>query len=417
MKKIKENLLNVRTSATLRINEISKDLENNGLEIFKFGLGQSPFPVPENIIQELKDHAHKKDYLNVSGLLELRQAVAAYHLKKNKYSYSADDVIIGPGSKELIFLTQLIMDCDLLLPVPSWVSYEPQASIVNKKVHWLDCDADSNWCLRSEVLEETCSNLQGVNKLLILNSPNNPSGISHDNLKSIAEVALKHDVVILSDEIYAELDFSGEYNSISHFYPQGTIVSNGLSKWCGAGGWRIGTLIFPKELSFIKDTLRSVASETYTAVSAPIQFASIKAFTENYEKYLGDSRKILNCIAHYIFDSFQNLGIKCQKPSGGFYMLCDFSDIISISDEILDSKALCEKILKEVGFAMLPGNEFGINTDQLICRIAFVDFDGERALNLVKDRDQISIDFLEEACPKVVKGVNSLKVWIEKEKV
>ena len=120
--KIKENIKSLKTSATLAINELSKALIDEGKEVFKFGLGQSPFPVPSLIVDELKSNAHQKDYINVSGLLELREHVANYHSKKNQYHYDSANVIIGPGSKELIFQTQMALDCDLLLPSPSWVS-------------------------------------------------------------------------------------------------------------------------------------------------------------------------------------------------------------------------------------------------------------------------------------------------------
>ncbi|SVE60190.1 uncharacterized protein METZ01_LOCUS513044, partial [marine metagenome] len=119
--KIKKELLNLKTSATLAINELSQKLENEGKEIFKFGLGQSPFPVPKIIVEELKKNSHKKNYLNVSGLNKLCKEIAKYHTIKNKYHYTPENVIIGPGSKELIFQTQLVLDCDLILPSPSWV--------------------------------------------------------------------------------------------------------------------------------------------------------------------------------------------------------------------------------------------------------------------------------------------------------
>ena len=172
------------------------------------------------------------------------------------------------------------------------MSYEPQAQIINKKVHWIKATAETNWHLDPEELDKTCTNLNSVNKLLILNSPNNPSGTTHGNLKELANVAKKHKVIIIADEIYAELDFTGEYKSITHHYPEKTIVSSGLSKWCGAGGWRIGMLVFPDELSYIRDSVRTVASETFTAVSAPIQYEAIKAYSEDHSEYLENSRSV-----------------------------------------------------------------------------------------------------------------------------
>ena len=409
---LQHNILGLKTSATLAINELSQKLIKEGKEVFKFGLGQSPFPVPDIIVKELQKNAHQKDYLNVSGLIGLREEVANYHSNKNQYKYNAESVIIGPGSKELIFQTQLVLNCDLLLPSPSWVSYEPQAQIINKKVHWIKATAETNWHLDPEELDKTCASLNSVNKLLILNSPNNPSGTTHGNLKELANVAKKHNVIIIADEIYAELDFTGEYKSITHHYPEKTIVSSGLSKWCGAGGWRIGTLVFPDELSYIRDSVRTVASETFTAVSAPIQYAAIKAYSEDHSEYLENSRLILKMIGDYIYKELSSVGVICQKPQGGFYMICDFSNVVNKTHEINNDKTLCQKILNDIGFAMLPGSDFGMEEDKLLSRIAFVDFDGSKALKMISKEKPSSDNFLDLTCPKIAKGISLLKDWI-----
>ena len=311
----------------------------------------------------------------------------------------------------MIFQIQMALDCDLLLPSPSWVSYEPQAQMIHKKVHWIESNAKSNWHPSSESLDIACEKLTSVNKLLILNSPNNPSGTTHDDLKEFAEVAKKHKVTIIADEIYAELDFSGVYKSLTHFYPENTIISRGLSKWCGAGGWRIGTLTFPKELSYIKDSIRAIASETYTAVSAPIQFAAIKAYSEDHSVFLNHSRLILKTIADFVYQELSSVGVSCELPQGGFYMICDFSKISNISRKIHDDKILCQTILNEVGFAMLPGSDFGLDKGKLLSRIAFVDFNGEEALRLISEEES-SIDNLNRICPRIVKGTSLLKEWI-----
>ena len=409
---LQNNIIGLKASATLAINELSQKLITEGKEVFKFGLGQSPFPVPDIIVKELQKNAHQKDYLNVSGLIGLREEVANYHSNKNQYKYNAESVIIGPGSKELIFQTQLVLNCDLLLPSPSWVSYEPQAQIINKKVHWIKATAETNWHLDPEELDKTCASLNSVNKLLILNSPNNPSGTTHGNLKELANVAKKHNVIIIADEIYAELDFTGEYKSITHYYPEKTIVSSGLSKWCGAGGWRLGMLVFPDELSYIRDSVRTVASETFTAVSAPIQYAAIKAYSEDHSEYLENSRLILKMIGDYIYKELSSVGVICQKPQGGFYMICDFSNVVNKTHEINNDKTLCQKILNDIGFAMLPGSDFGMEEDKLLSRIAFVDFDGSKALKMISKEKPSSDNFLDLTCPKIAKGISLLKDWI-----
>jgi len=409
---LQNNIIGLKTSATLAINELSQKLITEGKEVFKFGLGQSPFPVPDIIVKELQKHAHQKEYINVSGLIQLREEVAKYHSQKNQYNYNSESVIVGPGSKELIFQTQLVLNCDLLLPSPSWVSYEPQAQIINKKVHWINTTPETNWHLDPQELDKTCASLNSVNKLLILNSPNNPSGTTHGNLIELANVAKKHNVVIIADEIYAELDFTGEYKSITHYYPEKTIVSSGLSKWCGAGGWRIGMLIFPDELSYIRDSVRTVASETFTAVSAPIQYAAIKAYSEDHSEYLENSRLILKMIGDYIYKELSSVGVICQKPQGGFYMICDFSNVVNKTHEINNDKTLCQKILKDIGFAMLPGSDFGMEEDKLLSRIAFVDFDGSKALKMISKEKSSTDNLLDLTCPKILKGISLLKEWI-----
>tara|TARA_Y100000590_G_scaffold466337_1_gene641348 strand:- start:574 stop:1824 length:1251 start_codon:yes stop_codon:yes gene_type:complete len=416
MAKIKENLVNIKTSSTLEINELSVKLENEGKEIYKFGLGQSPFPVPDVVIKELQKNAFQKNYLNVSGLLELREHIAKYHTNKNKYNYEADDILIGPGSKELIFQTQLTIDCEILLPSPSWVTYEPQAQIIKNKIHWLETTFEQNWHVTAKELDDKCKKIKDKTKLLILNSPNNPSGTMHTNLKELALIAKSHEVIIIADEIYADLSFNDNYESITHFYPEGTIVSSGISKWCGAGGWRLGFLLFPKNLKLIRNVIRNIASETFTSVSAPIQYAVIKAYSEDHSEYLQYSRKILHSISNYVHKKFNEVGIRCKKPQGGFYMLCDFSSVLEQTNEINDSKSLCNKVLNETGFAMLPGVDFGISVEKLITRIAFVDFDGKIVLEKALQTKFIDEKFIINNCPKIVQGIKKLIDWVKQQK-
>jgi aspartate aminotransferase len=265
--------------------------------------------------------------------------------------------------------------------------------------------------LNHEDLDKQIRKIKKFNRLLILNSPNNPSGTIHKNFKDLAKVVKENNILVISDEIYAELDFSGEYKSLTHLCPENTIISNGLSKWCGAGGWRIGYLVFPENLDYIKDTIRSIASETYTSVSAPIQYATIKAFTEDHSLYLKNSRLILKMISEYIYKELLSVGVKCQRAEGGFYLICDFSKKIKKTNQIIDSESLCNKILNETGFAMLPGSDFGLKNEKLLSRIAFVDFDGKKALHLlIKDKNVN----LKKICPKIIKGINKLKEWIIK---
>ena len=410
-----ERFRNTEPSSTLRINEISNKLLDEGKNVYKFGLGQSPFPVPEILIETLKKNAHQKDYLNVSGLLKLREVVAKYHSKKNLYNYSKDNVIIGPGSKELIFQCQMVTEMPLLLPKPSWVSYEPQAKILKKDVNWIDTSKNTNWHLSANALRDYCKNNKYKYQLLILNSPNNPTGTNNEELEELSIICKENNIIVISDEIYTELDFNGNYHSISHFYPEGTIISSGLSKWCGAGGWRLGTLTFPKELKIIHDSVRSLASETFTSVSAPIQYAAVKAYTEDHSEYLNNSRIILKKVADFVYDQLSEIGIECIRPQGGFYILCDFSKIIKHNNIINNATTLCEQVLQNTGFAMLPGKNFGIEDEKLITRMAFVDFDGNKALSFMKDNTSIKDDDFNELFPKINEGILNLKSWLKSE--
>ena len=411
MRFIEKKFVDIKPSSTLSINELSKKIQNQGKKVFKFGLGQSPFPVPTILVNELKKHAHSKDYLDVSGLYELRDCIAKYHTNKNKVRYNADDVLIGPGSKELLFQCQMVFDGITLLPSPSWVSYAPQANFLGKKILWLQTTAKENWHITANLLEETCKKNK-ENKLLILNSPNNPSGTSSLYLEELAFIAKKYELIIISDEIYAELDFTGNYHSITHFYPEGTIVSGGLSKWCGAGGWRLGTMIFPQNLSFIRKAIRSVASETFTSVSAPIQYAAVKAYKTNHNEFLKKCRKILNFVSSFLHEELCSVGIKALKPTGGFYILCDFSNVIKKSDNIFSDKELSNLLLQKLGVASLPGSDFGLEKEKMILRLAFVDFDGGKALKYLRYRNKLEISDYKELFPMVYEGLLKIKNWV-----
>ena len=411
MRFIEKKFVDIKPSSTLSINELSKKIQTQGKKVFKFGLGQSPFPVPSILVKELQKHAHSKDYLDVSGLYELRDSIAKYHTSKNKFGYNADDVLVGPGSKELLFQCQMVFDGITLLPAPSWVSYAPQANFLGKKILWIQTTAKENWHITANLLEDICKK-DKENKLLILNSPNNPSGTSSRHLEELAFIAKKYELIIISDEIYAELDFTGNYQSIAHFYPEGTIVSGGLSKWCGAGGWRLGTMIFPQNLSLIRKAMRSVASETFTSVSAPIQYAAVKAYKINHNEFLKKCRLILKFVSSFLHEELCSVGIKALKPTGGFYILCDFSNVIKKTDNIFSDKELSNFLLQQLGVASLPGSDFGLAKEKMILRLAFVDFDGGKALKYLRYRNKLEISDYKELFPMVYEGLLKIKNWV-----
>ena len=403
---LKDLVKNLKPSSTLLINETSKKLEDQGKRIFKFGFGQSPFKVPEDIVKELKNNAHQNKYLPMQGLFELRDTVAKYTSTKKNYNYNSENVIIGPGSKELMFLLHVIFDGEIILPAPSWVSYAPQAILGRNKTQIIQTKRENNWFPTASQIEEIISKDKNKNYLLFLNSPNNPSGQICDNLNEIANIAKKYNLIILSDEIYSELSFKDNYQSISNFYPEKTIISNGLSKWCGAGGWRLGYFLIPDSLIEIKNMINVLASETFSAVSAPIQYAAIKAYENDHSKYINKSRNILCAVGNYVYENLKSNKILINKPQGGFYLMPEF-----LNKKFNSSSEMCNSILNETGVALLPGSDFGFDQRQMLARLSFTDFNGQEFMSKIEDNKKIDNDHIVNFAPKIIEGIDKLKKW------
>ncbi len=405
---IKEQINKLKPSATLAINEESNRLKKSGKKIYKFGFGQSPFPVPESVVLALKSNANKHNYLPMQGLEKLRSAIASHLNTNNNNNFSKEDIVIGPGTKELMLLTQIIFKGDVLLPAPSWVSYQPQAIIAKNKVHWIQTTSNSNWFPTGKQLEDKVKSINSESLLLIINSPNNPSGTICNNLQEIAEVAKKYNIIILSDEIYSQLNFNGQYKSISNFYPERTIVSTGLSKWCGAGGWRLGFFAIPNQLKNFKDSLKILCSESFTSVSAPIQHAAIEAYKGDHSKYLNAVKKILSFTADYAYKNLKSNVVNITKPEGGFYLFPEFANA-----KFSSSSEMCKDILNKTGVALLPGSDFGLESNKMLARLSFTDFDGANFLNNTLGSKKLDEADLKKNAPNIVDGVAALKEWLK----
>ena len=405
---LKNLVKDLKPSSTLLINETSRKLEEQGKKIYKFGFGQSPFKVPEDVVRELKNNAHQNKYLPMQGLSELRNAVAKYTSKKKNYDYKSENVIIGPGSKELMFLLHVIFDGEIILPAPSWVSYAPQAILGRNKAQILQTKRENNWFPTASEIEEIVLKDKHKNYLLFLNSPNNPSGQICENLEEIASIAEKYNLIILSDEIYSELSFMDNYKSISNFCPEKTIISTGLSKWCGAGGWRLGYFLVPDSLTEIKNMINVLASETFSAVSAPIQYAAIKAYEQDHSNYINKSKNILGAIGNYVYENLRSNKVLINRPQGGFYLMPEF-----LNKKFNSSSEMCDSILNDTGVALLPGSDFGFEQTKMLARLSFTDFDGQEFMNKIEDNQKIDNDEINKFAPKIVEGVDKLKKWSE----
>ena len=167
----KKSILKLKQSSTLVINEKCKELINQGKKVYQFGFGQSPFPVPKKIVDALKENAHRKEYLPIQGLENLRSSISKDLKKKIGINYPKENIVITPGSKEAMLLLHVAFNGEIILSAPSWVSYEPQAIIGRNKVHWITTTRENNWFPTATQLENKIKSIKNKNLIFILNSP------------------------------------------------------------------------------------------------------------------------------------------------------------------------------------------------------------------------------------------------------
>ncbi|GAA0792626.1 pyridoxal phosphate-dependent aminotransferase [Marinobacterium sediminicola] len=404
----------INHSETLLINELSDQLAASR-QVYRFGFGQSPFPVPAGVTEVLRQQAHEKAYLPVQGWKPLREAVAAFHRQQDAVDWQPERVLVGPGSKLLIYAVMAAFtQAEVLLVSPSWVSYEPQAKLAGHKVSRVQADAASEWRLTPAMLEAFCETRENpeLPLLLVLNYPGNPSGTtySEEQLRELAAVMRRYGVLVISDEIYGMLHHRGEHRSLARYYPEGTLVTGGLSKWCGAGGWRLGVLHVPEALSDnLLPRLLGVASETWSCVAAPVQQAAAEAyrFGPEVEHYVQRERQILSQLGQQAADRLNQVGVLTASPEGGFYLFPDFGHWRKRLEAsgISTSNQLCSRLLEEAGVALLPGTAFGMPEQELVARLSYVNFDGAAALQATEAE-------LVEIFKPVMDGLEAIASWL-----
>ena len=402
----KKSILKLKQSSTLVINEKCKKLISEGKKVYQFGFGQSPFPVPEKIVTELKNNAHRKEYLPIQGLSKLRESISKNLKKKIGINYPKENIVITPGSKEAMLLLHVAFNGEIILSAPSWVSYEPQAIIGRNKVHWIQTSKENNWFPTAKQLEKKIKSIKKKNLILIINSPNNPSGTICKNLKELAIVAKKYNLIVLSDEIYTDLTFCNKYESISKYYPERTLISGGLSKWCGAGGWRVGFFAVPNQLSNLLENIKTLASESYSTVNSPAQYAAVEAYEGDYSEYKAKTINILRSVGNYVFNNLKSNKVLVNPPQGAFYLMPEFPN-----KKYKTSTEMCEKILDDTGVAMLPASDFGFNSKKMLTRLCYIDFDGVEFLKTNMNGKILDDKVIEKYAPNVVEGIKKLSNW------
>ena len=416
--KPKESPFNIRASVgkihfspTLEINERVRSEREQGKELLQMGFGQSPFPVHPLIRETIANNADQNMYLPSAGLPELRELSRRYLSEKFGFDGNEFKTVVGPGSKELIYDIQLAVEGDLLLPIPSWVSYAPQAMLIDDPIIKIPTTMADNYHITAENLENAIvvARQKGMNpKKLIINYPNNPSGLTmpRSRLEQIALVCRKQGILVISDEIYGLVTYQQNHTSIAKFYPEGTIVTSGLSKHLSLGGYRLGLAFVPKVLNSIYEAMICIASETWSSVSAPIQFAAIKAFESEraIEDYIKTCTEIHSMISSYVRDGLISLGIKYPVLEGAFYLYPNFGAFRDqlFEKDVKTSEQLAMHLLDNIQVATLPGTAFGDTPGNLTLRLANCDFGGQFALNYYIEHPGCTPESLVNACcPKI----------------
>ncbi|MGD8315382.1 MAG: aminotransferase class I/II-fold pyridoxal phosphate-dependent enzyme, partial [Syntrophobacterales bacterium] len=212
-------------------------------DYYGLAFGQSPFPVPEPLVRALAANADKGKYGPSEGIPELRRAIAEFNRRHFGLEVEPNRVVVGHGTKDLLYSLFRIIQGDVILPTPAWIGYAPQITLLGKQMHLLHLTAESNYRLDAEVLDRYLEGLPRQQHILILNNPNNPTGAvcSETELRDIADVCRKHRTLVFADEIYALTTYDvSRFQSMASMYPEGTFVTNGLSKDRSAGGYRLG---------------------------------------------------------------------------------------------------------------------------------------------------------------------------------
>ena len=417
--RINSHCQNIRESATLSINQEALRRRGHGEDICHLGFGQSPFPVHPKISSALAGRAHHKEYLSPQGLPELCHQVATYYQKRH-YSFGPEQIFVGPGSKELIFDLLFLLEGPIYIPSPSWVSYGPMAQLLRRPVHFIPTTIQSKYKVTpSQLQSSVCSYPTSSQKILIINSPSNPTGMAYgrDEIEGLTEICRKYNILVIADEIYSEIYFGEEaYTSFSWAYPEGTFVTSGMSKFFSAGGYRLGLLATPESSTF-KKSLRSLISETFSAVSTPIQYAAMVAYGDDPEinDYNNLCRQIHRACGLYCWRRFQEMGLDCLRPDGAFYLFVSFESFkknIPGHQWIQHSSYFCFHLLEDHGVALLPGKDFYVSDDHLCARAAVVDYDGAKVLEMASLKRELDEQFVKDNCPRLVQAMKRIESFL-----
>ena len=327
-------------------------------DIIKLTLGEPDFYTPEHVKQAgiAAIENNQSHYTGMAGLLELRQAASEFMNKKYGLSYAAEDeILVTVGVTEAIssvLLSILVAGDEVLIPAPAYPGYEPLITLAGGSLVEIDTRAN-DFVLTPEMLEQAIVEREGKVKAVILNYPANPTGVTYNRgqIKALAEVLKKHEVFVIADEVYSELNYTDQpHVSIAEYAPEQTIVLNGLSKSHAMTGWRIGLIFAAREL-----VAQIIKTHQYlvTSASTQSQFAAIEALKNGADDALPMKKEYLKR-RDYIIEKMSVLGFKIIEPDGAFYIFAKIP-----ADLEQDSFKFAVDFAKENAVAIIPGIAFG----------------------------------------------------------
>lgn len=347
------------------INPIVREIPPSGIRAFlgaadeqviSLAVGEPDFVTPRPVIEACIAALNRgaTGYTPNAGLLELREEIAGYLQARFGLDYDpANEIFVTVGSSEAVDLalrTMLRPGDEVIVPTPSYIAYSPIAQLHGGKVIEVQTSADEEFKLRAQDLRR---HLTPRSKVLILNYPNNPTGavMTREDLAPIAELAIAHNLIVISDEVYAELSYGQRHDSIASLpgMKERTLVISGFSKAFAMTGWRVGYVCGNAEL-----IAAMLKIHQYTAMCAPMmgQVAAIAALRGG----LGEMEEMIRSYDQrrkWLVTALRDIGLSCHEPAGAFYV---FPSIASMG---LSSQEFAQRLLKEAGVAAVPGHVFG----------------------------------------------------------
>jgi len=347
---VSERLASIPESTTMKISAMAKKLNAAGLDVIDLGVGEPDFDTPKNICDAAINSIRRGDthYLPTSGIPELRAAIAEKFYNDNGIEVSPDLVSVVPGAKMAIFAAfQALLDAgdECVLIGPSWVSYEPCVNFAGGRVRWAEVDDEFKPLnLADSITPKT--------KMILVNSPSNPTGavFGREVLDEIRDIAIDHDLMVLSDEIYEKIIYGQEHISLGSFpgMAERTVTVNGFSKCYAMTGWRLGYLAGPEE---VMKWVNRILSHSVSHATTFVQWAGVEALK-------GPQETIQAMVAEFqarrdlLVSGLREIGIRCSLPGGAFYVFPDVS-------EFGGGDGFAERMLSEAMVAATPGSAFG----------------------------------------------------------